>query len=375
MPGRQSIVGIQINPPSSMSDLVRKLFKPAVLNASAYHVPASAGLTKLDAMENPYTWPDDFKQAWLNSLQQAELNRYPDAGCHDMKQAIADMFDVPTSAELMFGNGSDELIQIILMALGSESNVVLAPEPTFVMYRYLSNLLELDFVGVPLLPDFSLDMPAMLTQINEHQPAVIFLAWPNNPTGYAYAEQDLLDIIDASTGLVVIDEAYHAFAGRSMLSHAGRYPNLLVMRTLSKLGLAGLRLGTMAGPETVITELEKIRLPYNIGTLNQLSVNFISQHMDVLYEQAEKIKSDRQALFDQLTSIPSVQVWPSEANFILFRLLERTADEVHAELLKQNILIKNLSAQHELLNNCLRVTVGTRQENGVFIEALHTILN
>ncbi len=358
-----------------MSELVRKLFKPAVLNASAYHVPDAAGLIKLDAMENPYPWPDEFKQAWLNNLQQAELNRYPDAGCQDLKQAVAELFSVPSGTDMMFGNGSDELIQIVLMALKAEQGVVLAPEPTFVMYRYLSELLELDFVGVPLLEDFNLDMPAMLSSIEARQPALTFLAWPNNPTGCAYAEQDLLAIIEASQGLVIIDEAYHAFAGKTMLSAVNQYPNLLVMRTLSKLGLAGLRLGTLVGPEAVVTELEKIRLPYNIGTLNQLSVNFICQHIDVLHEQAARIKSDRQALFDQLSSMQALQVWPSEANFILFRLLEHSANEIHAELLKRKILIKNPSAQHELLKNCLRVTVGTREENEAFINALHGILN
>ena len=202
---RPSTAGTQTKLSTRMSELVRKLFKPAVLDASAYHVPDSGGLIKLDAMENPYPWPDEFKQAWLNSLQQAELNRYPDAGCQDLKQAVAKLFSVPTGTDMMFGNGSDELIQILLMALKAEQGVVLAPEPTFVMYRYLSELLELDFIGVPLLEDFNLDMPAMLASIKAHQPALIFLAWPNNPTGCAYDEQDLLAIIEASQGLVIID--------------------------------------------------------------------------------------------------------------------------------------------------------------------------
>lgn len=353
---------------------LRRLFKPAVLNARAYHVPDSTGLIKLDAMENPYPWPEDLKRDWLKCLQETNLNRYPDAATHDMHESLRAVFGVPATVGMMFGNGSDELIQIILMALATDANHVMAPEPTFVMYRHLSELLDLTFTGVPLREDFSLDLPAMLNAIEEHQPAVIFLAWPNNPTGNCVDEQQLQAIIEASTGLVVIDEAYHAFAGRSMLPAIGKYPNLLVMRTLSKLGLAGLRLGSVMGPIGVIEELEKIRLPYNIGSLNQASVNFICRHMDVLYNQAEQIMQDRQSLFDSLVAMTQIETWPTEANFMLFRVNGLSADSVHARLIEKGVLIKNLSAAHPLLRNCLRVTVGTADENRVFLQGLREII-
>lgn len=353
---------------------LRRLFKPAVLNARAYHVPDSGGLVKLDAMENPYAWPDDLKREWLQCLQETSLNRYPDAATRAMHASLREAFAVPANAGMMFGNGSDELIQIILMALGPNARHVLAPEPTFVMYRLLSEMLELEFTGVPLRDDFSLDLPAMLDAITQQQPGVIFLAWPNNPTGNSFDEADLEAIIKASTGLVVIDEAYHAFAGRSMLSALAQDSNVLVMRTLSKLGLAGLRLGSLMGPTAVIEQLEKIRLPYNIGSLNQASVNFICQHMDVLNAQAAQIMHDRQSLYNGLAALEQIEVWPTEANFILFRVNGLAADDVHAQLKEKGILIKNLSAAHPLLANCLRVTVGTTEENDLFLLKLQEII-
>ncbi len=354
---------------------LRRLFKPAVVNAQAYQVPDSTGLVKLDAMENPYTWPESLKQQWLRCLHDSNLNRYPDAAARTMQVDLRKLFAVPADADMMFGNGSDELIQILLMALAPAANRVLAPEPTFVMYRHLSELLGVEFTGVPLQADFSLDMPAMHQAIEQHQPGIIFLAWPNNPTGNCFAEEDIVEIVKASDGLVIVDEAYHAFAGKTMLYALAQHPNLLVMRTLSKLGLAGLRLGSLIGPGSVIAQLEKIRLPYNIGTLNQASVSFICQHIDVLHSQAEKILQQRATLYQALSSVPGVETWPTEANFFLFRVQGMEASDVHSNLREQGILIKNLGAVHPLLKNCLRVTVGTAAENEAFINSMQQIIN
>lgn len=357
-----------------IEDRVSKIIKPAILAAKAYHVPDSRGLIKLDAMENPYCWPEEIKAEWSRHLQQAELNRYPDASLSELRSRLTDALNLPDNTAMMFGNGSDELIQIILMALNKTSNVVMAPEPSFVMYRLLSSMMELDFVGVPLNKDFSLDLPAMLESIVKTQPAVIFIAWPNNPTGNAFEQEALEEIIKVAPGLVVIDEAYHAFARNSMMSCLHKYPNVLLMRTLSKLGLAGLRLGMLFGASEWISELDKLRLPYNIGTLNQLSANFIIQNIDLLEQQAQRIRDDREGFFNSLSEITGVEAWESEANFILFRVSEPGANRVHQELIKQNILIKNLQGAHPLLENCLRVTVGTEEENKAFLSALKSIL-
>ncbi|MBL1142918.1 MAG: histidinol-phosphate transaminase [Proteobacteria bacterium] len=357
-----------------IEDQIKNIIKPAVLEARAYHVPDSNDLVKLDAMENPYVWPDEIKTAWSDYMKQAELNRYPDASTSELREKIAATLSLPDGTAMMFGNGSDELIQIILLALNNNSNVVMAPEPGFVMYRLLSTLLELDYVGVPINEDFSLNLPLMLEKIKEKQPAVIFIAWPNNPTGNMFDQESIETIIKAAPGLVVIDEAYHVFAQKSMMSYVQKYSNVLLMRTLSKLGLAGLRLGILFGAPEWISELEKLRLPYNIGTLNQLSANFIIQNISLLEQQAEQIRSDRSFVFETLSNIDGVEAWPSEANFILFKVTHKDANDVHGELLKNKILIKNLHGAHPLLDNCLRVTIGTREENELFLSALKEIM-
>ncbi len=358
-----------------IKDRISKIIKPAVLEAKAYHVPDSDGLIKLDAMENPYVWSDEIKTAWSDYLEKAELNRYPDASASELRKNISSAFNLPDNTALMFGNGSDELIQIILLALNKTSNVIMAPEPGFVMYRLLSSLLELDYVGVPLNENFSLNLPAMLESIEKKQPAVIFIAWPNNPTGNLFEQESIETIIKAAPGLVVIDEAYHVFAQKSMMPCLQKYPNILLMRTLSKLGLAGLRLGILFGAPEWISEFEKLRLPYNIGTLNQLSANFIMQNISLLEQQAGQIRNDRGSLFNALLNIKGVEAWPSEANFILFRVSEKGAEYVHAELLKHKILIKKLHGAHPLLENCLRVTIGTKAENETFLSKLNEIMN
>ena len=357
-----------------IEEKVRKFFKPALLEAKAYHVPDSDGFIKLDAMENPYHWSDDIKSLWASSLQQAELNRYPDASTSELRMKLTSLLTLPEGVDVLIGNGSDELIQIILLALNKQSNVIMAPEPSFVMYRLLSSMLELEFIGVPLNDDFSLNLDEMLKAIKEKQPAVIFIAWPNNPTGNMFDRESIETIIKTTNGLVIIDEAYHVFAQQSMMDCVLNYPNVLLMRTLSKLGLAGLRLGMLFGMPEWIKELDKLRLPYNIGTLNQLSANFIIDHISLLEEQAAEIRDDRKGVYNALSDIDGIKVWPSDANFILFKLEDRSANDVHEELKQRNILIKNLNGSHPLLENCLRVTVGTKEENQQFLSALKAIM-
>jgi histidinol-phosphate aminotransferase len=229
------------------------------------------------------------------------------------------------------------------------------------------------FTGVPLRPDFSLDLPALLQAIETHRPAVIFLAWPNNPTGNLFAREDVLRVIERAPGLVVLDEAYHAFAGESFMDQLGKHDNLLVMRTLSKQGLAGLRLGVLAGPRPWLEEFNKVRLPYNIGVLTQASAEFALAQLALLDEQARQIRAERDRLFKSLNALKGVQAWPSRTNFILFRV-EGDADRVFAGLRTHGVLIKNLNAAGGMLRNCLRVTVGTPEENDSFLRALEACL-
>ncbi len=348
-------------------------FRPDILAASAYHVPDAGGFIKLDAMENPYDWPPEMVDAWLDHLRQAHPNRYPDPQAPALKQALRRHAGVPEEMAILLGNGSDEIIQILLMALvGRAGATVLAPQPTFVMYREIARWLNLDFVGVPLRDDFGLDHEAMLNAIDRHRPKIVFLAYPNNPTGNLFDAAAVEAVIRAAPGLVVVDEAYAPFAGATFMDRLGEFDHLLVMRTLSKLGLAGLRLGFLAGPPVWLEQFDKLRLPYNINVLTQLSAEFALDHAEVFERQTAAIRAERDRLFQALAQLPGVEPFPSAANFILFRVAE--ADRVFEVLKRQRILIKNLSSASGPLHGCLRVTVGTPEETQAFLEALRAVL-
>jgi histidinol-phosphate aminotransferase len=354
--------------------LVNALLRPEVLALSAYHVQDSTGLVKLDAMENPYTWPDAMVDEWLETLRHAQVNRYPDPSADRLRAALRLAGGVPGEAGLMLGNGSDELIQIILTGVAGAGATILAPQPTFAMYRQIALGLGLRFIGVELdALDFSLDMVALRVAIDRHKPKLIFLAFPNNPTGNAFAVEDMVEILRIAPGLVVVDEAYAPFAEVSFMPKLQEFPNLLVMRTLSKLGLAGLRLGYLVGHPAWIGQLDKLRLPYNINVLTQHTAEFALGKTAVFDAQVERIRADRAQLATWLARLP-VDVFPSQANFVSFRLQERDAGEVFQKLKQAGVLIKNLSPSGGLLHNCLRVTVGRHHENQKFMDALTEIL-
>ena len=355
-------------------ELIEKLVREEVRALSAYHVPAASGYIKLDAMENPYQFPTELIDEWLRVLREVDLNRYPDPGATSLKAELRKAMHIPAGMDVLLGNGSDEIIQMIMMALARPGATVLAPEPGFVMYRMIALFCNMEYVGVPLNTDFSLDMPAMQAAIEQHQPAVTFLAWPNNPTGNLFAEADVLEIIEHAPGLVVLDEAYTSFAGKSFMKRLGEYANLVVMRTVSKSGLAGLRLGYLVGPAGWLNEFDKVRLPYNINVLTQASANFALQHAEVLDEQAARLCGAREELFAALKALDGVTPYESAANFILFRVPAGQATSVFESLKAQNVLIKNMHPAGGMLENCLRVTVSTPEENAAFLDALRQSL-
>jgi len=352
----------------SASSLAGSLLRQEVLDLHAYHVPDSSGYVKLDAMENPYLVPPALRGEIAEAVAAAAINRYPDPGAASLKEKIRAATGLPQGMELLLGNGSDELIQLLAMALNKPGAVLLGVEPSFVMYRMIAAFTGMRYAGVPLAEDFSLDLAATLAAIRREQPALVFLAYPNNPTGNLFSADAVAQIIQSSPGLVVLDEAYYAFASDSFIPHLARYPNLLVMRTYSKLGMAGLRLGFLAGSAAWLEQLEKLRLPYNVGVLPQLVAEKLLQHHDVLLQQAEQIKRDRSKLYQQLGEMAAVKVYASEANFLLFRVAN--ANEVFNGLKQRGVLIRNLNGGHPLLKDCLRVTVGTPDENARFIAAL-----
>jgi histidinol-phosphate aminotransferase len=354
--------------------LIKKLVRPEILAQSVYHVPAASNMVKLDAMENPYGLPDAIKAEFGAHLAQTQLNRYPVPSYSALKHKICQCFGVPPGFDVLLGNGSDELISMLSVACAKPGATVIAPVPTFVMYAISAQLAGMKFIGVPLQADLSLDLPALLAAIKQHQPALVFLANPNNPTGSWFAEEDLIQVTCAMAdiGLVVVDEAYQPFAPGSIMARLPEFANLIVMRTVSKLGLAGLRLGYMSASAEILTEIEKVRPPYNINVLTVAATEFLLNHLTLFDEQASKICAERSALISTLGKISSIHVFPSQANFVLIRVPD--SEQIFNKLLEHKILVKNVGKMHSLLNNCLRVTVSTPEENQLFVDALKAAL-
>jgi histidinol-phosphate aminotransferase len=355
--------------------LAAALVREPVRALTAYHVAPAEGLIKLDAMENPYPWPPALLDGLLEHLRAVPVNRYPDASAQGLKDRLRRVLGIPEGFGLLLGNGSDELIQLLVLCLGGPGRTVLAPEPTFVMYRLIASAMGGAFVSVPLAGDtFALDRDAMLAALEAHRPALTFIAYPNNPTGNLFPVEDVEAVIAAAPGLVVLDEAYEPFARRTFLDRLGEFPNLVVMRTVSKLGLAGLRLGLLAGWPAWIDELDKLRLPYNINSLSQAAASFALDHYALFEEQAARIRAERGALHAALAGLNALTVWPSEANFLLCRVERGDARRVAAALRERGVLVRLLDGSAPSLAGCLRISVGTAEENEALINALRECL-
>ena len=358
----------------SLDERIARLIAPEVRALSAYAVADARGLIKLDAMENPYPWPPELKDEWLERLRGVSINRYPDPKSSELKARLREVMSVPPSAQLLLGNGSDELIQLLILAIGGAGSAVFAPDPSFAMYALVARATGRRFVSVPLCEtDFSLRLETVLEALREHQPALTFIAYPNNPTGNLFASDHLDAILDASPGVVVIDEAYAPFAQASYFPQLGVRPNLLVLRTVSKLGLAGLRLGVLAGAPAWLAELDKLRLPYNLNVLTQATAEFALSHYALFQEQTQRIIRDRDALYERLAAMDGIQVWPSKANFLLLRMAPGSGTATVAALRERGVLVKDLHGASPLLRDCIRVTVGRAEENAAFLKALEAL--
>jgi len=350
--------------------------RPVIKKIHAYQVADASGLIKLDAMENPYQLSDGLKAQLQVKLSEADLNRYPDPSAKSLREKLSQVMAVPAGKSIVLGNGSDELIQMLAMAVADRDKDVclMSFDPGFVMYKMIADFVGVEYVGVPLSEDFSLDMEKIRVAIQQKKPAIIFIAYPNNPSANCYNKNDIEEIISIAPGMVVLDEAYHPFAQDSYMDRLTDFDHLLVMRTVSKMGLAGLRLGLLCGHPDIIKEIDKIRLPYNINVLTQVAAELVLDNINELDQQAKMIRKQREQLLASMRGIPKLEVFPSQANFILFRVLEKNANEVFDDIKRQGVLIKNMKAEAGLLKNCLRVTVGTSAENLAFVAALEAAM-
>jgi histidinol-phosphate aminotransferase len=356
---------------SSIDTLITSTIRSDVRAIHSYHVADASGFVKLDAMENPYQLPHHLREELGQRLAGAVLNRYPVASYATLKERIRAKLGIPDGYDVILGNGSDELISILCMACAWQDRraVALAPTPSFVMYQRSAQFAGMDYVGVPLKADLTLDLPAVLAAIAEHKPALVFLSYPNNPTGNLFAADDIVAIIKAldGFGLAVVDEAYEPFAQQTFMHRLPEFDNLVVMRTVSKLGLAGIRLGYLSAAPRLLEEFDKVRPPYNINVLTQTAAEFALDHLDVLNHQAAALRAARADLMAALAALPGVEVFPSAANFILIRV--PNSDDAYVKLLSHKVLIKNMSKMHSVLANCLRITVSTPAENATFLDA------
>ena len=355
----------------TLPERITHTLRQDVQSMHAYAVQPSDGFIKLDTMENPHRLPPALRQALGERLAQVAINRYPAGRSDDLKRALAVHAGLPAGCALTLGNGSDEIITMLSMACDVPGAVALAPVPGFVMYEMSAKLQGLRFVGVPLTADFELDVPATLVAIAQHRPALVYLAYPNNPTANlwdAAGVQAVIAAVGAQHGLVVMDEAYQPFASRDSMAWLREHAHVLVMRTMSKFGLAGVRIGYLMGRSELVAQVDKLRPPFNVGVLNAEAALFALEHADEYAQQAQSIREQRQRLFAALQVLPGVHAFPSDANMVLARVPD--AARSFAALKARGILIKNVSALHPLLANCLRFTVGTPDETGQLINAL-----
>jgi histidinol-phosphate aminotransferase len=345
------------------------LIRPEILALKAYHVASAAGMVKLDAMENPYGLPPAMRRELAEVLARVDLNRYPDPSAPQLRELIRRKMGVPPGMEVLLGNGSDDLIQMVSLALARPGAVMMYPGPTFVMYAMNATYFGMRAVPVGLRDDFSLDSRSFVDAMREHKPALVYLAYPNNPTGVLYPEDDVLAILRAAEGVVVLDEAYHVFAQKTFMPRLAEFPNLVVMRTVSKLGLAGIRLGYLAARPEWVEQFDKVRQVYNVNVLTQAAAQFVLERVEVLEEQAALIRKEREELRKKLEALGGVQVYPSAANFFLIRVPD--AERTFEALKRQGVLVRNL---HPGIRNALRVTVGTPDENRILLTALREAL-
>ena len=345
---------------------IEQWLRSDIKNIDAYHVPVSKDMIKLDAMESPFGVPEDLKVEFLKCIEQSEVNRYPEADPNSLKDTLRSLMDIPDEFGILLGNGSDELIQLLALAC-SKDDLIMSFEPSFVMYELVSKYVNLEYFGVQLDSNFDINLSDALLIIEREKPKIIFIAYPNNPTGNCFDYDAIIEIIKSTNSMVILDEAYYAYSDKSFLSEISNFPNLLVLRTISKIGFAGLRLGLLIGDQETIAQLNKLRLPYNINALTQTSANFLLQDKQRIINNAQIIIEERRRLSHELSLFSKFKVYPSQTNFILVH--SEDAYSLHTVLKENGILIKGFPKGSKL-SDFIRISVSEPVENNILIDAI-----
>lgn len=351
-----------------MTDHQDRLLRPEVLALRAYEVEQPEQMIKLDANENPYPPPPGVMAQIADGIGGLALNRYPDPAAVGLRRLIARRTGWPIEG-ILLGNGSDELIALLLAACGGDGAKLLLPTPTFSMYRHLGLCFGWGVEEVPLSTWFDIEAEALCERAKRCRPRLTIFAYPNNPTGNCFTRETMERLLATLPGLVVVDEAYHDFAGQTFLPRLPALRNLIVLRTLSKIGLAALRVGILLASPGLVRELNKVRLPYNVSCFSQLAAEIVLRDPGYIEEQVRVLLEERRRLFEGLRRCKGVVPYPSDANFILFRT-RQPSPEVFEALRGRGVLVRDLGGQPGLLHNCLRVTVGRPEENQAFLDAL-----
>jgi histidinol-phosphate aminotransferase len=358
---------------------LKALFRPELEQLSAYRVPPTPPEVRLDANESPFPLPPEARARIAAALHTAEMHRYPDGRATRLRQALARGLG-GSPEEYVLGAGSDELIASLATALsrprpGANRPVVLIPEPTFVMYRLTSQVHGWEPLGVPLDEDWDLDADAMAQAMERTRPNLAYYAIPNNPTGNCFSRGRVEALVDAFPDtLHVIDEAYGAYSGQSFATFAEERPHCALMGTLSKVGFAGIRVGWVRIHEALSVELDKVRQPFNINRASQIIATLaLTDLAPLLEDQITTVVAERERLAHELGRHGAFRCYPSSANFLLVRYGGDVPALCEA-LLEREIAIRQFSSGDSRLRNCVRITIGTPEENGRLIQALHDIL-
>jgi histidinol-phosphate aminotransferase len=348
-----------------MNFRVEKLMQPAIKNFQPYQAKHYPGVIKMDANENPYPWPKGLKEA---ALAQVSFNRYPDSESTALRDKISGYIGVGPE-KIMVGNGSDELIQILLMAFGGLGTKTIMASPTFTMYSLATTYTGGQAVEVPLINGDTLDIPGLIAAAQDPQARSIIICNPNNPTGNCFPLEDIRQVIQGTDKLVIVDEAYYEFSGSTLVGELGNFPNLVVLRTLSKaFGMAALRIGYLMAGVAVIDVLARVRQPYNSNSFSQACGTLAFEHLPEFQAQVRDILAERDKLVSFLQGLELERVYASDANFILFKPKNK-AKEIFEGLLKQKVLIRYMG-NLPVVGETLRVSPGLPEENLKFMDAL-----
>jgi histidinol-phosphate aminotransferase len=336
-----------------------------------YHSPQLDVDVRLNTNESPYPPPPEWLEALLSQARDVAYNRYPDRSAQALREALAELHGV-SPAQVFAANGSNEVLQSLCLAYGGAGRKAAMWEPTYALHSHIAHLTGTEVVQGRRSTDFVLDIPACTELMEKEQPSIVFLCSPNNPTGLAEDASTVSAIVAASQGLVVVDEAYGQFANWSATELVADAVPLVVVRTYSKTwAMAALRLGYLIGPAPVVQLLERVALPYHLDALKQAAGRLALQFSREMEERVVSIIAERERIVAELVKMP-VRVWPSQANFVLWRP-ERPARAVWQGLLERSVLVRDTSGWPGL-EGCLRTTVGTSEENDRFLSALAEVL-